>query len=148
MKIKNIAEAQEAAAAIADFMNRFNQTLGVLGSLAGNVNDQQKEQIVINDSINPASADVKKQSTSIASQVGTPLTINERLFTILRESGKPMTPKEITNRYIELGWPPPSNGGKVYGVLLASAYYQSKKGKLKNDGGRYSIVEQSQAQPL
>jgi hypothetical protein len=34
----------------------------------------------------------------------------------------------------------PKNG-KIYSQLLASAYYLSKKGKLKNDGGRYSIVE-------
>ncbi len=136
MKIDNISEAQEAVAAIADFLHRFNQTLGALGNLTGKVNPQQSDSKTSCATTPPAPFGVVPKNTT-----ATPKTMADRIFAILRESGKAMSPTEMTKRYTELGWPPPPNG-KLYSALLSCAYYLSKKDRLKNDGGSYSISQQ------
>lgn len=133
MRIQNISEAQEAVAAIADFLNRFNQTLGALGNLTGQVNAPQ---------IPVKSSGSQSHSTPAVAgplSVGIPETMADRLLAILRESGRPLKPKEMSEQYKQLNWPAPPNG-KLYATLLSAAFYMAKKGKLKNDGGTYSIL--------
>jgi hypothetical protein len=134
MYIENIAQAQEAATAIAEFWGKFNQTLATLGSLTGKSNSEPKSQFQgKTETITPSIATARPASPA-------PEGMPERIFSILRNAENPLTPKEMVGEYISLGWPQPKNG-KVYSQLLSSAYYLVKKGRLKNDEGRYSIVE-------
>ena len=133
MRITNLSEAQEAVAEIADFLNRFNQTLGALGNLTGQVN---APQIAVTSG---GSQGHSIPAVAVTPTSGIPETMADRVLSILRESGRPMKPKEMTQRYTHLNWPPPPNG-KLYATLLSCAFYMAKKGKLKNDGGTYSIL--------
>jgi hypothetical protein len=138
MKIENIAQAQEAATAIAEFWGKFNQTLATLGSLTGKSNSDPKSQSQrITEALSPTGAASRPTSPAPASMA-------DRIFSILRNADKPLTPKEMVTEYIALDWPQPKNG-KVYSQLLSSAYYLVKKGRLKSDEGRYSTVEPENA---
>jgi hypothetical protein len=133
IRIENIAQAQEAAAAIADFWSRFNQTLSTLGSLTGKSSGAAA-------SLPRMRLDQASGLTSIRERAPLPApeTMPERVFAILKDAPGPLTPKEMTDRYTAFGWPPPKNG-KTYSVLLSCAYYLSKRGRLKNNDGRYSM---------
>ncbi len=134
-RIDNITEAQEAVAALGDFLERFRLTLGTLGSLAGKSNGIVKLP-------HRASLDHAGLVTAVRQKVLViaPETMPERVLAILKEAPDPMTPKQMVDRYTALGWPAPKSG-KLYSALLASAYYlRKKKGILKSDRGKYSIV--------
>jgi len=138
MKIESIAQAQESATELAEFLGRINQTIAALGSLTGKSNGHSRTTSQARTE-SPAPSAALRIVLPVTSPV--PATMPDRIFAILRDADKPLTPKEMTEQYRNRGWPEPKSG-KLYSQLLASAYYLSnKKGKLKNDGGRYSIIE-------
>jgi hypothetical protein len=130
MKINNIKEARDAIAEIGDFLERFNRTLGALGNLTGNLNGQP-EMVFVSRVESPA-----PQKPTLRSA---PESMPERILDLLSDSPKAITPKEMEAKYKSLGWPMPADG-KLYSKLLATAYYLSKKGKLTNNHGKYSIA--------
>lgn len=66
-----------------------------------------------------------------------PETMPERVVALLT-GAQPMTAKEMTTKYESLGWQPAANGN-LYSTVLQCAYYLSKKGRLLNNRGKYSI---------
>jgi Arc/MetJ-type ribon-helix-helix transcriptional regulator len=67
-----------------------------------------------------------------------PETMPERVVALLSAASKPMTAREMTSQYESLGWQPAPNGD-LYNTLLQCAYYLSKKDRLLNNRGKYSI---------
>lgn len=128
--INNIKEAREAVAELGDFLERFNHTLGALGNLTGNLNGQPEMSFVRRvESTAPAKTTPKPAPESMP----------ERVLELLSDAPKAMTPKEMENKYESLGWPQAATG-KLYSKILSTAYYLSKKGKLTNNHGKYSIT--------
>lgn len=141
MKIENIAEAREAAEALADFWTRFNQAFGTVGTLTGLNNNHAPKA---NKSVAPQTA--VREMVEDKPKVRAPATMPERIVAILGQSKRGLTPKEMTLAYEGLGWPIPS-GRKLYSVLLSSAYYLAKRQKkLINDHGRYSLPAEQTAE--
>src|ERR1017187_8985304 len=116
--IDNIAEAQEAVAAIGDFLERFHQTLGKLGSLTGK-SKREATSPSYREQLEPASELATNRQTQF---VITPETMPDRVIAILKSASGPLTPKQMAEHYASLGWPAPKNG-KLYTALLSSAYY-------------------------
>lgn len=67
-----------------------------------------------------------------------PATMPERIVALLTGAPQPMTAREMTTKYESLGWQPAPNGD-LYSTVLQCAYYLSKKGRLINNRGKYSI---------
>lgn len=67
-----------------------------------------------------------------------PETMPERIVALLTNALHPMTAREMAAKYESLGWQPVPNGD-LYSTVLQCAYYLSKKGRLHNNRGKYSI---------
>jgi len=67
-----------------------------------------------------------------------PETMPEKIVALLTDAHKPMTAREMVVKYEALGWQPAPNGD-LYSTVLQCAYYLSKKGRLLNNRGKYSI---------
>src|SRR5436309_10472235 len=119
MRIENIAQAQEAAAAIADFWANYNHTLSKIGAMTGVSNGGMLVRPTHRTSIRH---NAKADRVSSGTPAVVPLTMPERVTAILSSAASPLTPKEILARYENLGWPKPKSG-KTYRVLLSCAYY-------------------------
>ena len=125
--IRNLLEAQEAAAALADFLDKFNQTLG---DFSGKKNGQAQLPTATVPRVSPL---------RIA-----PEAMADRVLEILTDVGQTgLTPKEIVAKYEALRWPPPKSG-KLYTALYSSIDYMRKKGILAKNEGKYSITTRGQ----
>jgi metal-responsive CopG/Arc/MetJ family transcriptional regulator len=67
-----------------------------------------------------------------------PETMPEKIVALLTGAPQPMTAKQMTDKYESLGWQAAPNGN-LYSTVLQCAYYLSKKGRLLNNRGKYSI---------
>ena len=140
MTIDNLAQAKESVEALSDFLKRFEQTLGALGSLTG----QTSTALVAPHRTAPPSP---IPAPSRISARPMPDAMPERIDVILRAAGRPMTVSEMINYHGQLGWVV-ADRKALYRQILASAYYSAKKKKvLTNDNGKYSIAAQEPAAP-
>lgn len=131
-KIENLTQAKETVEALSDFLKRFEDSLGVLGSLTGHA-------ATLSPMPRVSGIPERKSLPSRIPARPMPDAMPERIFTILRSSGRPMTVSEMVNQHRNFGWALPDPKA-LYRQMLASAYYlATKKGQLINNKGKYSI---------
>jgi hypothetical protein len=123
MKVENLSEAQAAATALAEFLGRFARMLGPSAGL------KESRPEGGNEHPTPPPQPTRPKETA------------ERVFYILKEAGRPMSPKAMAARDHALGWSTQGDR-KTYSALLSSAYYLVRKGKLHKDANGYSLIPQ------
>lgn len=137
--INNLAEAKETVEALADFLKRFEQTLGALGSLTGK-SLTQTPAVVPPAPLSQRIGVPLRPLNPNAETPPLPESMQDRVYQVLRSGSAPMTAAEMVVRYQALGWPVPDRKA-LYRQLLACAYYLStRRHTLVNNKGKYSIA--------
>jgi hypothetical protein len=133
-KIDNLTQAKETVDALSDFLRRFEQTLDALGSLTGQASTAS---IPHRGSLAPP-----RRTPPPNGVPGRPMpdAMPERIFAILKSTGRAMTVSEMVEQHRQFGWALPDRKA-LYKQMLASAYYMAtKKGTLVNNNGKYTIA--------
>ena len=119
MTVRTLQEAQEAIQATLSFIKTFTEMIG-----------SPKAPPTENESQTKAPEAVLAESSR-----GSPSLMQQRVITILRDSGKPMSLKDLEKGYIAHGFPePPSKN--VYTTITACVINMKRRGMVaKNDDG-------------
>lgn len=139
MVIRTFKEAQDASKmveetskALSEFWARFH--LGALGD------------VTIKAPIRQTNGIAPKLATPLKPKTDVPATIGERVLELLSSKlTGPVGLKELREAYEKTGWPQPRSG-KLHTSVASAAYYLTKNGKLKNEGGKYSLAEVKEAE--
>ncbi|MFY9925872.1 MAG: hypothetical protein WAK51_15440 [Opitutaceae bacterium] len=122
-QITTIAQARQALTEIEGLLEHLENSLG---SALGPIKVRSDPRVELSSPV------------SRPSQIQAPKSFNERILTIIRDSGGSMMPKDVVSKYQSLNWPLPK--GDTYKRIMNAIFYLKGKGKLVRTETGYAIA--------